>query len=120
MRLTINDATKEELLTYFFTPDGFGGGTRLGADKERFLIWLSRRRANALIDAQKQTIEASQKALSEYIEYVKQANAEKDIDRKLELFEKANAAYTRYERANKKYDDLDKKVNDALELPERG
>ena len=120
MRLTVEDATKEELIQYFFVPDHFGGGTRIGADKERFLIWLSKKRADTLLNAQEQTIEASQKALSEYIGYVKQANAEPDINRKLELFEKANEAYDRYERANKKYDALDKKVNDALGLTERG
>lgn len=117
---TLQDATKEELITYFFTPACAGGGTIVGADKERFLNWLEQHRAGALLDAQDQTIEASQKALHEYIEYVKQANAEKDITKKLEIFEKANAAYKRYEYANKKYDELDKKVDAALGLKKGG
>lgn len=29
--LTIQDATKDELIQYFFTPDGFGGGFRIPA-----------------------------------------------------------------------------------------
>lgn len=117
---TLDDATKEELIAYFFTPACAGGGTIFGADKERFLNWLGQRRAGELLDAQDQTIEASQKALHEYIDYVKQANAEKDINKKLEIFEKANAAYKRYERAEKKYKDLDQKVNAALGLGKEG
>lgn len=113
-KYTLQDATKEELIAYFFRPACAGGGTLLGADTERFLNWLAQRRAGELLDAQDQTIDARQKALHEYIEYVKQANAEKDIDKKLEIFEKANAAYKRYERAEKRYKELDKQVDAAF------
>ena len=112
----VTDATKDELIQYFFTCDYFGGGYRVQADKERFLIWLSQKRARELLDAQDAAIDTSQKALDEYIEYIKQANDEKDTLKKLELLGKADKAYKRYERANKQYDSLDKKVKEALDL----
>ena len=99
--LTIQDATKDELIQYFFTPDGFGGGFRIPAAKDSFLLWLKQKRDGELLDAIDTSIDASQKALHEYIELVKQMNDEKDIDRKLELAEKADKAYERYEKAEK-------------------
>lgn len=99
--LTIQDATKDELIQYFFTPDGFGGGFRIPAAKDSFLLWLKQKRDGELLDAINTSIDASQKALHEYIELVKQMNDEKDIDRKLEIAEKADKAYERYEKAEK-------------------
>ena len=99
--LTIQDATKDELIQYFFTPDGFGGGFRIPAAKDSFLLWLKQKRDGELLDAIDTSIDASQKALHEYIELVKQMNDEKDIDRKLEIVEKADKAYERYEKAEK-------------------
>ena len=115
-KYTLNDATKDELIQYFFTPEGFGGGYRINADKERFLIWLARKRSGELLDAQDQTIDASQKALGEYVDFVRKANNEPDIDKKLDLLDKANKAYERYEKANKKYESIDKKLKKALDL----
>lgn len=106
--MTIYDATKEELIQYFFNP--LAGGVRLGASKERFLIWLQQKRDGELLDVMDQSAEASQKALHEYIDFVKQANNEKDIERKLELFERANEAYKRYEKLEKVYDKANKKL----------
>lgn len=99
--LTIQDATKDELIQYFFTPDGFGGGFRIPAAKDSFLLLLKQKRDGELLDAIDTSIDASQKALHEYIELVKQMNDEKDIDRKLEIAEKADKAYERYEKAEK-------------------
>lgn len=113
-KLTVDDATKEELIQYFFQPEGFGGGHRIGASVDRFLIWLQQKRTGEFITAQEQTIDASQKALHEYIQFVKEANEEPDIDKKLTLFEKANKAYDRYEKANKAYDSLDKKIMQSV------
>ena len=75
--LSVYDATKEELIQYFFHP--IDGGFRIPSGVDRFLIWLKQKRTGELIDAQSQTAEESQKALHEYIDYVKQANAEQDI-----------------------------------------
>ena len=108
--LSVYDATKEELIQYFFQPQGFGGGYRIPAMKDNFLLWLQRKRTGELITAQEATIDASEKALKEYIQYVKEANDEPDLDKKLELFEKANKAYKRYEAANKNYNSLDKQI----------
>lgn len=62
-KLTLKDATKEELIQYFFSPECVGGGYRIQADKERFLIWLEQKRAGELMDAQEANYDASQKAL---------------------------------------------------------
>lgn len=113
-KLTVYDATKEELIQYFFHP--MDGGFRIPSDVDRFLIWLNKKRADELIDAQSQTAEESQKALHEYIDYEKQANEEPDIDKKFDLFTKANEAYSRYEKAEKRYAKLDDKINGALGL----
>lgn len=110
----LTDATKEELIEYFFNP--ITGGSRIGADKERFLIWLSQKRAGALLDAQDHTIEASQRFLREYIDLLKEANNEHDINKKLELFEKSNAAYEKYEQSEKKYWKLDEKLKKEIDI----
>lgn len=107
---TLKDATKEELIQYFFTCDTFGGGYRIQADKERFLIWLARKRECELLDAQNKSIEAAQKALDEYISYVKQANNEQDKEKIIELLNKANEAYKRYEKFNKRWNSIEKKL----------
>ena len=108
MSMTIQDATKDELIQYFFNP--LAGGNRIPADKDKFLIWLKQKRDGELLDVMDQSAEASQKALHEYIDFVKQANNDKDIERKLELSEKANEAYKRYEKLEKVYDKANKKL----------
>ncbi len=112
----IEDATKEELIQYFFGVEGFGGGHRIPADKDRFLIWLERKRTDTLLDAQETAFEASQKSLEKYIQYTKEANDEKDIEKKLILLGKANAAYKKYEEYDRQYDLLDKKIMRSLGL----
>ena len=117
--LTIQDATKDELIQYFFTPDGFGGGFRIPAAKDSFLLWLKQKRDGELLDAQEASIDASQKALHEYIDLVKQMNDEKDIEEKLAIAEKANKAYERYEQAEKRYRSIEKKLMSSIERKEK-
>lgn len=114
-KFKITDATKEELIQYFFGVEGLGGGYRIGADKDRFLIWLERKRTQTLLDAGDSAAEASQKALHEYIDCVKKVNDAKDLDEKIKWIDKANAAYERYERFNKEYDRIQKKVDSIWE-----
>lgn len=116
-KLTVYDATKDELIQYFFLPEEFGGGYyRIPALKDKFLLWLQRKRNGDLMTAQDATIDASKKALREYIDLVKKMNDEPDVERKLEIAEQANAAYKRYERAEKQYETLDKKIMEGLGL----
>lgn len=109
-KLTLKDATKEELIQYFFSPECVGGGYRIQADKERFLIWLEQKRAGELMDAQEANYDASQKALEEYILYIRYANTEKDLGKKLEIFSRADEAYRRYETINKRIESIEKKL----------
>lgn len=55
--LTVNDATKDELIEYFFKPDYFGGGYRIPATQGKFLLWLQRKRSIELLTAQDETID---------------------------------------------------------------
>jgi len=110
----ITDATKQELIDYFFGVEGLVVGYRIPADKDRFLIWLEQKRANDLIDASKTASKASQKALKEYISFTQQAINTEDLDDKLTLFEKANNAFKRYEEYNRQYDLTEKKLNKVL------
>ena len=111
MKLKVTDATKEELIQYFFGVEGLGGGYRIAADKDRFLLWLTRKRSDALLTAGETALEASQKALKEYIEYVRQASDTEHLDEKLRLLKKANKAYERYENFNKQYDTASRKAD---------
>ena len=113
-KLTINDATKEELIQYFFSSDYFGGGYRIPALKDKFLLWLTQKRGGELVTAQEASLDASQKALHEYVDYVRKFSDEKDLDKKLEWANKANTAYERYEKANKQYDKLGKKYDEVM------
>ena len=69
-----------------------------------------------MLNAVERTIDASEKFLHQYIDFVKQANDEPDIDKKFELFNKANEAYKKYELSNKKYDSLNRKLDEGLGL----
>lgn len=110
-KYTLKDATKEELIQYFFSPECVGGGYRIQADKERFLIWLEQKRAGELMDAQEANYDASQKALEEYIFYIRHANTEEDFGKKIDILKRANEAYERYETINKRIDNIEKKLN---------
>lgn len=113
-KFKISDATKDELIQYFFGIDTFGGGYRVPADKDRFLIWLENKRTEDLIAAEAEANEASCDALDEYIAYVKQANEESDLGKKLQLFGKADKAYRRYKRLSKQGEEIGAKVHEAL------
>jgi hypothetical protein len=69
--LTIQDATKDELIQYFFTPSGFGGGNTIPCRQDNFLLWLKQKRDGETMDAIETSMDASQKALHEYVELVK-------------------------------------------------
>lgn len=109
-KLTINDATKDELITYFFQPDCFGGGFRIPAAKDSFLLWLKQKRDGALLAAGEEATEATIKALHEYMDCIHRANDEPDIEKKLAILEEGNQAYARYEKFDKQRKALDKKL----------
>lgn len=111
MGLKVSDATKEELIQYFFTEDTFGGGHRIRADKDRFLLWLAKKRAGKLMEAQEAAMDTEQESLRKYIETVKAFNEEKDLDKKLQLAQKGNKYYEQYKRASKQEEQLNKKLD---------
>lgn len=112
--LTIADATKAELIQYFFQPDSFGGGFRIPAPKDKFLLWLKAKRDRELLDACDASADASSKALHEYVELITQWNEEKDLDKKRAISEKANEAYERFKKAEKRYMAIDKKLMSSM------
>lgn len=105
--LTLQDATKEELIEYFFMPEDFGGGYRIPASKDRFLLWLKQKRTGKLLTIMEASQSEAQSHLNKYLQYVKEANDEPDINRKLDIFEKANEEYRLYERCTKAYEKYD-------------
>lgn len=111
MGLKVSDATKEELIQYFFTEDTFGGGHRIRADKDRFLFWLAEKRAGKLMEAQEAALDTEQEILRKYIETIRAFNEEKDIDKKLDLAQKGNEYYKQYIRASKQEELLNKKLD---------
>lgn len=113
-KLSVYDATKEELIQYFFQPDCFGGGHRIPALKDKFLMWLKQKREKEYLDAMDTSAEDSHRHLTEYIRLIKLANDTSDIDEKFKIFDQANKAYQRYELAEKHYQALDKKLSDSF------
>lgn len=111
--LTIQDATKEELIQYFFTTDYFGGGYRIPALKDKFLLWLQKKRSGEFLSASEASLDESQKALHEYIDCVKKMNEATDIEEKLKWADQGNKAYERYEKANKAYDKFSRKADEV-------
>ena len=111
MGLKVEDATKEELIQYFFTEDTFGGGHRIRAEKDRFLLWLAKKRAGKLMEAQEAAMDKEQESLRKYIETMKAFNEEKDLDKKLQLAQKGNKYYEQYKRAEKQGEQLNKKLD---------
>ena len=110
--LTVMDATKDELIEFCFNPFEVRGVLM----KEQFLLWLERKRNGELLSALELSIDSSQKYFQEYIEYVEAANDEDDIEKKLEILEKANKAYEMYEKAEKQYNKLDKKLAENMSI----
>lgn len=103
---TVYDATKEELIEFCFNPFEVRGVLM----KERFLEWLQKKRADELMDAHSKATDNALDSLHQYIELVKQANDEADIDKKLALFDQANRAYSQYEKGMEQSNKLNKKL----------
>ena len=108
--VTMEDVTKNELIQYIFVPEGCGGAFRIPANKDAFLAWVENKRNGTLLEAGQTAQDAAMKNLNEYVSLVKKANDEKDIVKKLRIFDEANAAYKRYER----FMDQANSVNDKL------
>lgn len=106
---TVYDATKEELIMYFFAPE-FNDAGHLRASTDRFINWVNWRRTEELQKVQDKVIEDSRTAFKEYLRLVQEANNEPDIDKKLALFEEANKAYKLYEKYEKDYWKLDDQI----------
>ena len=112
-KLTIQDATKQELIEFMFKPAGMGGGCLIPVPKDSFILWLQKRRSKEFIDSAEEAAEASNKALKSYIDLVRQANDEPDLDKKIALLEKGNKAFEKYKKFSKEYDRLSKKADEV-------
>lgn len=42
-KLTIQDATKQELIEFMFAPAGMGGGFGIPVPKDNFILWLQKK-----------------------------------------------------------------------------
>lgn len=112
-KLTVQDATKQELIEFMFAPAGMGGGFAIPIPKDKFILWLQKKRGKEFIDSAEEAAEASNKALKSYIDLVRQANDESGLDKKLALLAKGNEAYEKYEKYSKEYNTLSKKADEV-------
>jgi hypothetical protein len=112
-KLTIQDATKQELIEFMFAPAAMGGGFGIPVPQDSFILWLQKKRGKEYIDSAEDAAEASNKALKSYIELVRRANDEPDIDKKLALLEKGAKAFDQYKKYSKEYDKLSKKADEV-------
>lgn len=112
-KLTIQAATKQELIEFIFLPAGMGGGFAIPVSQDNFILWLQRRRGKIYMDSADEAAEASNKALKRYIDLVRQANDEPDIDKKMALLAKGNEVYEKYEKYSKEYERLSKKADEV-------
>lgn len=108
-RYTLDDATKAELIEYFFNP--ISGGYIVGADKDNFLIWLQQKRSGTLLKSYETATEKAHEMLNKYIELIGAANDEPDIKKKLALLKQADSAYKKYQAFDKQSDELGKKFD---------
>lgn len=112
-KLTIQDATKQELIEFMFAPAGMGGGFTIPVPQDSFILWLQKKRGKEYMDSADAAAEALNKALKSYIDFVRQANDEPDLDKKMALLQKGNEAYEKYEKYSKEYERLFKKAEEV-------
>ena len=112
-KLTIYDATKQELIEFMFKPAGMGGGFQIPVPQDSFILWLQKRRGKIYLNSADEAAGAADKALNSYIDFVRQANDEPDLDKKMALLTKGNEAYEKYEKYSKEYERLFKKAEEV-------
>lgn len=106
--LTIQDATKAELIEYFFSP--ISGGFRIGADQLKFLLWLENHRREKAIKSYSDVQDAALKALDQSIELLEKAKAEPNEMKKFELATEAERLYKRYEELQAQANKLQERI----------
>ena len=94
--LTIQDATKAELIEYFFSP--ISGGFRIGADRQKFLLWLENHRREKAFKSYSDVQDAATKALDQHIKMLEQAIKEPDDMKRLDILTAAGRYYKQYEK----------------------
>lgn len=94
--LTIQDATKAELIEYFFSP--ISGGFRIGADQLKFLLWLENHRREKNYKKYSDLQDAATESLDQYVELLEQAKDEPDGAKKLDILTAANRYFKQYEK----------------------
>lgn len=106
--LKLTDATKSELLEYFFAPI-CEGREHLQYNEDRFLIWLNYKRNKEIIDEKSNLAEKSHDLLEEFIELSKQITLEDDSDVKMKLIKRSNKLWDEVQKLESKQKKLDKK-----------
>ena len=94
--LTIQDATKAELIEYFFSP--ISGGFRIGADQQKFLLWLENRRREKKYKKYSDLQDAATESLDQYVELLERAKDEPDDMKRLTILTAADRYYRQYEK----------------------
>ena len=94
--LTIQDATKAELIEYFFSP--ISGGFRIGADRQKFLLWLENHRREKNYKKYSDVQDAATESLDQYVKLLERAKEEPDNAKRLDILTTAGRYYKQYEK----------------------
>lgn len=108
-RLTLKECTKEELIAWLTSPRAFGAG-------EACLRFIEDRRFGMLSNSIDEAIEQSQVEIRKYIDYIKKANNESDLDKKIALLKEADRHYKLHEQYDRDYERLSKRQDEFLGL----
>lgn len=94
--LTIQDATKAELIEYFFSP--ISGGFRIGADQQKFLLWLENHRREKNYKKYSDLQDAATESLDQYVNLLERAKKEPDDMKRLDILTVAGKYFKQYEK----------------------
>jgi len=111
-KLTINDATKDELIQYFFVPEGMGGGYKIPAPKDSFILWLENKRRGELYESSEVATKAFLKYMHESTDYMKKSLEAQDFEEKMRYIEMAEEAHKKSEAAWKQKEKLEGRLFD--------
>lgn len=110
--LTVEDATKEELLHFMFVPDAFGGGYRIPIPKDSFILWLENKRRGELYKSSEVATEAYLKYMHESTDYMKKSLEAQDFEEKMRYIDMAEEAHKKSEAAWKQKEKLEGRLFD--------
>ena len=106
--LTIQDATKAELIEYFFSP--ISGGFRICADQQKFLLWLENHRREKAFERYSNVQKAAMDYLDISVKQLEKAKEESDAMKRADLLAEAGRLYKKYEELKARADKFEERI----------